>query len=114
MIVNTFITSSLDATGVVASPGDYVSTDYRTIGKGYAVVECSGAGSIDVIVYGKAVKSSDATVDSGWVQVGDFPVVAAGTAAGLEVDVFPNMSFQLSGNTIGDNASITLSHSISK
>lgn len=102
------LTSTLynDVDASINSTEQSISTKTTVIG--ICTVECSGTGSNlpKVIVQGKFTKSTDQTIDSGWVDIVTFTDIANDSVVGKGIGIFTYMRAVISNNT--DNKRITV------
>ena len=77
-----------------------VSTASRQYQKGIYSVERAGGSSSPVIkIYGKLVKSDDAAVDSGWVELVTVNAGSSDSVNGGTLDIYPHMTATVTSNT---------------
>lgn len=94
------IVTIYDSFAATAAVGTTYSTGSRDVQKGIMTCEVSGAGSDlpEVNVYGKLIKSDDAEIDSGWIELQDWDNLAVDSAQSTDVDVYPYMSVAVADN----------------
>ena len=81
--------------------GDQVNSASRDYQKGTCTVEVQGTGvnNPTITVYGKLIQSDDAAVDSGWAELASWTAATANDVSGFPIDILPNMSAAITGNT---------------
>jgi hypothetical protein len=94
------IVTIYDSFAVTAAVGTTYSTGSRDVQKGIATCEVSGTGSDkpQAKVYGKLIKSDDAEIDSGWIELQEWSSIADNSAQSTDIDVYPYMSVDILGN----------------
>ena len=94
------IVTIYDSFATTAAVGDTYSVGSRDVQKGIMTCEVSGTGlnKPEVNVYGKLIKSDDATIDSGWIELQDWNNLADNSGQSVEVDIYPYMSVAVTGN----------------
>lgn len=91
--------------------GDQVNTASRDYQKGIYSIEAAGTtGTPTIKIYGKLVKSDDAAVDSGWVELVSETVSTSNQVFGGTVDIYPNMSAEVTSNTGSRNILVTIAY----
>lgn len=96
--------NTADATGDVRS----VSTKETVIG--LCTVECVGSAGSNptVVVQGKLYNSTDASVDSGWVDIVTFSNIDGDSVVGRAIGVFTFLRAVVSGNDGNRNIQVSV------
>ena len=108
MYVETVGTTT-ESTLSVGTQYNVASRDYQ---KGIYSIEVAGTGGTDpdVKIYGKLIKSDDAAVDSGWVELISQTGISGDSVVGGVLDIFPYMSFTVDGNSGSRNIQVTIAY----
>jgi len=79
--------------------GDQINTGSREYQTGIYSIEAAGTTSTPTIkIYGKLIKSDDAAVDSGWVELVSLTVSTDNEVSGGTIPIYPHMSAEVTNN----------------